>query len=415
MGVNTQRLRRDIEANAAFGAIETDEGRGRTVLTGSEADERARDQFVDRLQDAGLNVRIDAIGNIVGRWVPDSADPDRQPVATGSHLDSVPQGGIFDGPLGVYAALEAVRALQESDVEPERAVEVVSFSEEEGGRCGVGLLGSSVAAGLRSPAGALALADDNGNTFETYLERIGYVGDGCIEARKWHAWIELHIEQGTVLEDAGVPIGIVDAIAGITNCQVEIAGKANHAGATAMADRRDALAAASEFVLDIERAASDLARAEGDTAVATVGEFDIEPNARNIIPGRVDLSMDIRDVDHNVMDELVRRSRSSLARLEQVRGVETALDRYRDQKPSSMSDHCVEAVREAAHIADFDYRIMHSAGLHDTANVASVTDTVLVFVPSVDGISHNPREFTPWDDCAAGARVLAGAIARLAS
>lgn len=415
MEIDQRRLRQDIESNAEFGAFETDQGRGRTVLTGSDADKRARDYFVERIRDAGLSVDVDAVGNVAGRWVPDGADPDLAAVAAGSHLDSVPRGGIFDGPLGVYAALEAVRAIQESDIEPTRPIEIVSFTEEEGARCSVGLLGSSVAAGVRSPEEALALTDDDGTTLERHLANVGYNGSGRLDAGGWDAWLEVHIEQGTTLKDSGTTIGVVDAITGITNCRVEIAGEADHAGATPMYDRTDALVAASEFVLDVERAGWDVVNNQSETAVATVGEFDIGPGARNIVPGRVSLSMDVRDVDYDAVNEIVSQSRASLARLEHQRGVETSLDRYRDQRPSQMHDRCVEAVKGAARASNTDCLDMYSAAMHDTANVADVTDSVLVFVPSEDGISHNPREFTSWSDCTAGTRVLAGALAQLAT
>ncbi|MUV59098.1 hydantoinase/carbamoylase family amidase, partial [Halogeometricum sp. CBA1124] len=282
MNVSEERLRDDIEANAAFGELETDEGRGRTVLTGTDANAGARDHFVSRLEDAGLDVRVDAVGTIVGRWMPDSADPDAAPVAAGSHLDSVPEGGIFDGPLGVYAALESVRAMQEAGTELARPVDVVSFTEEEGQRFAGGLLGSSVAAGVRSVEDALALTDDEGTTLESALESMGYRGDDAVDASEWDSWLELHVEQGTRLEDAGVPVGVVTDVTGIFHCQVEIVGEANHAGSTPMPGRRDALAAASELVLDVESTAQHLVETESESAVGTVGKLDVSPNATNV-------------------------------------------------------------------------------------------------------------------------------------
>jgi Acetylornithine deacetylase/Succinyl-diaminopimelate desuccinylase and related deacylases len=180
-----------------------------------------------------------------------------------------------------------------------------------------------------------------------------------------------------------------------------------------MIDRTDALAAASEFVLDVERAAHEVVALDSETAVATVGELSLAPNARNVVPGHISLSMDVRDVDYEAINELIHRSESSLARLDSERSVETSLARYRDQEPIHMSDRCVAAVRDAAVTSDLNHLDMHSAAMHDTANIASLTDAVLIFVPSEDGLSHNPHEFTSWDDCAAGARVLAGAITQL--
>jgi N-carbamoyl-L-amino-acid hydrolase len=414
MHVDGDRLREDIEANARFGAVDADEGVGRTVLTGTEADGQVRERFVDRLREAGLSVRIDPVGNIVGRWTPPGCDPDAAPVAVGSHLDSVPRGGIFDGPLGVYAALESVRVMQSADVSPERPIEVVSFTEEEGGRFGVGTLGSSVAAGQRPASEALSLTDDDGVSLEAALQGIGFARDDTVDPARWDSWVELHVEQGTTLTDAGAGVGIVDSITGITNCEVSIVGEADHAGSTPMDERTDALAAASEFVLDLERAGRDCAETS-DAAVATAGKGSIAPNARNIVPERVDFDLDIRDTDHDTMTRLVERCRESLARLERERGVDTSIERYRDSEPTPCSDRFLAAAEAAATTAGVESVGLSSGAMHDTANVAAVTDAGLLFAPSEGGYSHSPREWTAWADCAAATAVLAETVRSLAS
>lgn len=414
MDIDRERLREDIEANAVFGDVDAETGRGRTVLTGSEADRRCRERFVERCEDAGLDVRVDAVGNVAARWTPPGSDPDADPVAFGSHLDSVPRGGIFDGPLGTYAALEGVRAMQDADVAPDRPLDVVCFTEEEGSRFGIGTLGSSVATGERTVEAALALEDDGGVSLGDRLERIGFAGDGTVDASAWHAWAELHVEQGTRLTEAGVAVGIVPSITGITNCEVTVTGEADHAGSTPMFERSDALAAASEFVLDLERAAEEAATT-GEAAVGTAGQGTIEPNARNIVPERVTLHLDVRDVAKAGMDHLVSRCRSSLARIERHRPVETAIDRYRDTPPTAMSDRCVSAAATATARRGVDSIRLHSAAMHDTANVAGVTDAVLLFAPSREGVSHSPREWTDWEDCATATGVLAETIRSLAT
>jgi N-carbamoyl-L-amino-acid hydrolase len=423
MDVDRERLREDVERNAEFGAIDSEDGRGRTVLTGTEANHEAREYLVERLEDAGLTVRIDAVGNIAGRWTPESADPDAAPVAAGSHLDSVPEGGIFDGPLGVYAALEAVRAMQDAGVEPTRPVEVVSFTEEEGQRFASGLLGSSVAVGEWSVEEALALEADGGErseddedyiTLESALESIGFRGDGRLDASEWDAWLELHVEQSERLEAAGIPVGVVTAITGITHCEAVVRGEADHAGATPMGDRTDALATASEFVLDVERAANEVVAEESDTAVGTVGSLDVRPNATNVVPGAVEMDVDIRDVDRDAMTEIVSQARESLAHLERERGVETEFRRPFDLEPTPMSDRVREAAHDAGETAGIETLDLHSGAAHDTMHVANVTDAGLLFAPSRDGISHNPKEWTDWNDCATATRVLAGALADLA-
>jgi N-carbamoyl-L-amino-acid hydrolase len=414
MDVETGRLRADIESNAEFGALEDVDGRGRTVLTGSEADRRARDYFVDRLEAAGFDVRVDPVGNVAGRWVAPSADPDAAPVAMGSHLDSVPQGGIFDGPLGVYGALEAARAIQESAHEPTRPIDVVAFTEEEGGRFDVGLLGSSVASGDLDLDQALSLTDETGTSLADYLEGIGYRGTDDLRMDEWDAWFEIHIEQGLQLESAGVSAGVVTAINGITNCDVRIDGHADH-GSTPMAHRTDAMAAASEFALDVEDAAADLAERETDTAVGTVGKLSVQPNARNVVPGTVEITTDFRSVEHDVMDAIVDAAEASLDRLEDERGVETAIDRYRDQAPTPMSERCRSALLAGADRAGIDAMDIHSGGGHDTIKIADHADVGLLFAPSRDGISHNPDEWTDWADCGTVTRVLAEAAGSLAA
>ena len=429
--VDADRLRADIEANAAFGRVETDdpEAHARTNRTGTEANRRARDRLVERLRDAGLDVTVDAVGNVLGTWTPESADPDAAPVVSGSHLDSVPEGGIFDGPLGVYAALEAVRAMRDDGFEPERPVGVVSFTEEEGGTFGNGLLGSSVATGELSLDEVLALTNPEGETLGEALDRIGYRGGSGVDAAtptdadgdpttldpaSWAAFYELHVEQDTTLEDAGAAAGVVTTITGITHCEAEIEGEANHAGATAMDERTDALAAASEFVLDVEAAANEVVDSSSPSAVGTVGSLSVEPNATNVVPGRVEAGVDIRDVEAESMEAIVDAAGDSLARLERERGVETEFERPFDVAPTPMSDRLREAAHDAADAAGREAIDLHSGAAHDAMRVARVTDASLLFAPSRDGISHNPREWTDWADCAAATEVLAGALARVA-
>lgn len=414
MDVDQQRLRDDILANGSIGKFETEEGHGRTVLTGTDADQAARERLVERLRDAGLTVRVDPVGNIAGRWVPDGADPTASPVVMGSHLDSVPEGGIFDGPLGVYGALEAVRTIQASDVTPKCPLEVVSFTEEEGGRFGIGTLGSSVATGELSVEDALALEDDDGHTLRDRLATIGFDGDEDISPSSWDAWLELHIEQDTRLEQSGASVGIVDSITGITNCSVEIQGEADHAGATPMDERSDALVAAAEFVEGVEAVAADVA-ADHPAAVATVGQHTVDPNIRNVIPGRVEMQLDIRGVSEETMDRLVDRIRDRLERVTGKRPVTASFERYRHDPPSHMSDRCITAAVEAAETYGIATEQFHSAAMHDTANISSVTDVGLLFAPSEDGISHNPREWTDWQECACATSHLAATATRLAT
>ena len=411
--VSEERLRDDITRNAEFGAIRADEGHGRTVLTGTDANRRAREYLVDRLEAAGLDVRVDAVGNIIGRWVPDGADPAARAVACGSHLDSVPEGGIFDGVLGVYGGLEAVRALQAAEADIDRPIEVVCFTEEEGGRFSNGVLGSSVASGKRSVEDALALEDD-GVTLEAALAEIGFRGTGRLDASAWDSWLELHIEQGERLQSADAAVGVVSAITGTIRCTAAIEGEADHSGSTAMAERTDALAAASELVLEVERATTDVVAENGDTVVGTVGKLDVAPNAINVVPGRVELGIDVRDVEYESMERIVARVRDCLATLEADRGVETTFERPYDIAPSAMSERCTAALDRAVSAVDVPSISLHSGAGHDTMHIANVTETGMLFAPSRGGFSHSPREWTDWSNCATATRVLTTGVANLA-
>ncbi len=413
--ISKKRLQSDLETNAKFGALDDVEGYGRTVLSGTEANRKARDLLVDRLETAGLSVHIDRVGNIVGRWVADSADPKAAPVASGSHLDSVPEGGIFDGPLGVYAALEAVRAIQESPEQPSRPIHVVCFTEEEGQRFSNGLLGSSVATGRMSATEALALTDETGKSLRESLEQIGYHGTGQVDASEWETWIELHIEQGTRLETAGASGGIVTDIAGITHCYVDVTGRANHAGSTPMNNRQDALAAASELVLTVESAVNRRVSESSASAVGTVGSLDISPNATNVIPGDVQLGVDIRDVRRESIEALVADLKTDAQQIASDRSVGISVERPYMVPPEPMARRCRSALQSAADNLQLETIELHSGAAHDTMNISRVTDAGLLFAPSKNGISHNPREWTDWDDCAAATAILAGAVFRLAS
>lgn len=412
--VNEDRLRKDIETNAEYGATSVEEGTSRTVLTGTEANRKGREYFVERLEAAGLDVRVDAVGNIAGRWVPENVDRTAPAVAAGSHLDSVPEGGIFDGVLGVYGALEAVRALQEADADLERPIDVVCFTEEEGARFSDGVLGSSVASGQRTVEDALALEDDDRVTLDDALSKIGFKGTGRLDASAWDSWLELHVEQSERLEDAKTSVGIVTSITGTIRCSIDIRGEANHSGCTAMEDRTDALAAASELVLDVEQATQEVVDEKGETVVGTVGRLNVAPNAVNVVPGRVEAGVDIRDVDYGSMEAIVKKVRDSLSRLEAERGVVTAFERPYDIKPIAMDERCTSALHEAAAETGVSAMDLHSGAGHDTMHIAKVTDAGMLFAPSRGGISHSPLEWTDWKSCAAATQVLTAGITELA-
>lgn len=413
--VNSERLEENITQNAEFGEEPVEVGHSRTVLTGTTANKRAREYFIGQLKEAGLDVRIDAVGNIAGRWVPEAADSNASAVATGSHLDSVPMGGIFDGVLGVYGGLEAIRALQDSNVSPNRPIDVVCFTEEEGSRFSGGVLGSSVASKQYSIEDALSLEDSDGITLDEALSNIGFRGEGRLDASSWDSWLELHVEQSERLEDANLSVGVVTSITGTIRCQIEVIGEANHSGSTTMNDRQDALAAASEIVLDVEKNTNEAVEEFGETVVGTVGKLDVEPNAINVVPGKVELGVDVRDVQYKSMEWIIDQLTEKLSEVEQHRDVVTTFERPYDIKPIDMAGRCISALNKAAESTGIGSMELHSGAGHDTMHIAKVTDAGLIFAPSHGGFSHSPREWTNWSDCAAATQVLTSALADLAT
>lgn len=411
--INREAVKNDIQRTADFGMVDSETGIARTVLPGSTANERARSYLVDQMVTAGLDVSVDAVGNISGRWSPTGCDETAAPVAAGSHLDSVPMGGIFDGPLGVYAALEGVRTIRRSARSIDRPIEVVCFTGEEGTRFADGVLGSSVAGGKRSVRDALSLSDGN-ITLEQALDRIGFRGEGRLDASEWDAWLELHIEQGDVLEGADTPVGVVTSITGTTRCHVHIDGEADHTGTTPMADRTDALAAASELILAVEAEAQKIAAEESESAVATVGSLAVEPGAMNVVPGGVTLGIDIRDVKQSTIDQMVGTVKETCESLRQARGVKVSVDMPYAISPQSMAGRVRDSLYSAIKRAELEPLSLHSGAGHDTMQIATVTDAGMLFARSRGGHSHSPLEHTDWLDCAFATQVMTTALAELA-
>ncbi len=413
--IDGERLWQDIIENGEIGAVESESGFGRTVLPGTIANKTVRDRFVSKLEDAGLEVAIDSVGNIRGRYHPAGVEKDTSAVASGSHLDSVPRGGIFDGPLGVYGALEAVRAIEAASIPIERPIDVVSFTEEEGHRFTNGLLGSAVVAGETHPEKVLSIKDAEGISVEQALTDIGYKGEDTIRAHDWDSWIELHVEQSRHLTRANATTGIVTGIAGTIRGTIVLTGEANHSGTTSMEERRDAFTAASRLSLALEEKAKSLAAMDGGETVATIGDVTINPGAVNVIPEQAVLRVDIRSTTYGHMKELVMTAENVLEDLEANRNIETSFDWPYNIKPTRMSERCVSALASAATASDVTPQRLHSGAGHDTLKIATVTDAGMLFAPSRDGVSHHPDEWTNRIDCTKCVEVLAGALATLAT
>jgi allantoate deiminase len=382
-------------------------GRGNSVSRlGLSADEQqARELVAGWLVARGAEIRRDAAANLYARFPGEG-----EVVLVGSHLDSVPEGGRFDGALGVLCAVEAIESLLDARVKVRRPIEVVAWADEEGARFGVGLFGSTAAFG-RLARGVGDRRDRDGVSIAEALRSLGERGDPTAARRDptdLAAYLELHIEQGPRLETAGLPLGIVSDIVGIYHARVAIRGRADHAGATVMTARADALAAASEIVLAVER----IARARPDS-VGTVGEIAVRPGAKNVVPGECVLSLDLRAArDH---DGLVREVLNEVARVASERGVTASVDELARVPVTPLDPKIRDVLKRATRSVGVEAPELVSGAGHDAQNPAlSGVPTGMIFVRSTGG-SHTPREFASIDDAALGAQALANAIKELAT
>jgi allantoate deiminase len=406
MPVESRRLWSRIEYLARFGPSS---GGGITRLAYSDEEKGATRAVEGWMRAAGLQVRYDAAGNLFGRLKGRRSGP---AVLTGSHLDSVPNGGNFDGVAGVLTALEAVESLAEEGRLPDSPLEVVSFQGEEGSRFPVGLLGSSFLAGT-FPGEPAALKDRAGTTLPDALRAYGLTGADPRTALagpgEYAYFLEVHIEQSLLLESRGIPCGVVTGIAGLVQYRAVIEGRAEHAGACPMDLRRDALAGAAEMVLAAERAAVD-----SDPATrATVGLVRTFPGAANVIPGRVEMTFDIRDLDESRRDRCASRIREEFRALLARRRLSGAMEQVNISAPTRCDEGVMRAIEEAAAAAGIPTVRLPSGAVHDGANVARLCPIGMIFLRSRDGLSHNPAEYTSPEDLEAGALLLRGALERL--
>ncbi|WP_132057824.1 Zn-dependent hydrolase [Halorussus amylolyticus] len=405
--LDRERLVATMEEQATYGATE-DGGLHRLALT--EADREIRDWFVEQLRNADLDVRIDEFGNTFGRR--EGTDPDAAPVLVGSHLDSQPNGGIYDGALGVVAALEFVRSLDDEGIETTRPVEVVNWTNEEGSRFQPAMQGSGVWAGAHDIEAERAKTDDDGVSLGDALDDIGYRGDVPAEpATEYEAYLELHVEQGPRLVEADADVGVVTGIVGFTWGAVTFHGEADHSGPTPMHHRSDALVAAADLITSVRRIPGTL----GERTVGTVGYVDASPNSINIIPEEVTVTWGFRDPDDAVVEQAYRRVLAEAEDAADREGVEYETEERMRAPAISFPDRTVDAVRRAADARGCRGRELVSGAGHDATHLASVCDTGMVFAVSEGGKSHSPEEFTSWDDCYEAASVLANAALELAT
>lgn len=410
ISVDQERLSAEIEelahiSDTAYPSV--------TRILFTETDMRSRQWLRKRFEDAGLEVRVDAVGNMFGRWV--GEEPKAAPVATGSHIDAIPDAGRFDGVVGVLGGLEAIRSLKAAGVRPRRSIELIMFTAEEPTRFGLGCLGSRVLAGTLSDERLAELRDGDELTLDDARAAVGVSGsisDARLDSSAYEAFVELHIEQGPELEQLGVPIGTVTAIAAPATLRVELTGEGGHAGAVLMPMRHDPLAAAAEVILAVDREARGSGR---DDTVGTVGKLHLEPGAVNSIPRLVRMDIDMRDTDPAARDRLLEAVRAVARDAAAARGVGHRDELLNQDPPATCDPGVLAAIEGACDQAGIAWRRLISRAYHDSTFMAQICPTAMIFVPSRDGVSHRPDEYTDPEEIARGARVLAGALRTLSA
>jgi N-carbamoyl-L-amino-acid hydrolase len=397
------------------------EGTAVTRVVFTEEDLRARSWLKVLAEKEGLLMREDAVGNTFLRW--EGLEPELPAVATGSHMDAIPHAGMYDGTVGVLGGLEAIRALKRSGRRFRRSIELLLFTSEEPTRFGIGCLGSRLLAGVLDAERADALRDileeESAGTLASVRAAAGFTEDlGTVRLRQgdYHAWIELHIEQGPLLEREGARIGIVTNIAAPAGYRIVIEGLGGHAGALLMPDRRDALCAAAEVILSIERYALVANTASGGTdTVATVGTCTVFPGAVNSVPSRVRLQVDVRDTDPVRRETVMRAVRHDCTEIAARRGVTITEELVNADEPAQSSAHIVMVLEQVcAELGVAPMKIV-SRAYHDSLFMARVAPIAMVFIPCRGGVSHRPDEYAAPNDIALGTHVLALALARLAA
>ena len=404
--ISPARLHKTITELSKIGRQSTG---GITRLTFTKADIEARKYVSGLIRQAGMAVSIDKFGNIIGRSL--NAAYDAPTITCGSHIDTVPNGGALDGAYGVLGAIEAIRSIHEHCT-PTRALQIMVFTEEEGARFGA-FVGSRGFAGLLNTSTAYAMRDKEHVTFQDAMRKANLKPSSQFSRQPSNirAYVELHIEQGPILESEHKSIGIVESIVGLGDLEIEIEGKAGHAGTTPMKLRRDALVGAARLILGVNRIALKI----GIPAVATVGSVAAYPGAPNVIPGRALISVDYRDTSFPRMRRLETKIDSISKQVANESNLKIVIRRMNLTKPAKMSTNVIRMIETSSRSLELSYKHMQSGAGHDCQNMARITKTGMIFVPSRNGLSHAPNEYTKPTQLEDGANVLLETLLRLAN
>lgn len=407
--INMERLEMHLEHLKRFSSTY---GEGVTRLTYTSEYRQACDYFISQCKQLGLDIRTDAIGNIFATW--QGLHPERKKILLGSHLDTVVNGGYLDGILGVVAGLEVVQTMQENNIEINHSIEIACFAEEEGINFRCPLAGSKLIMGEVDSQSLLALTDRKKRSYSDVLVEYGLnpseLDSARIDASQYKAMVELHIEQGVVLEKENKSIGVVNCIAGSYNCDMTFDGISNHAGAIPMPLRFDALAGAAEYIQQVETQAITSA---SETLVATIGKIECIPNAANVIPRKVSLALDVRDINMTSLNEAEQALKQHLYDIADRRKLGVSYNIKASSRPIELDKSIVDLVQEQTEKRGYSYKVMHSGALHDAAIFAGQIPTAMIFVPSIGGRSHVPEEETKRDDILKGANILLDTVIAL--
>jgi ureidoglycolate amidohydrolase len=408
--VNQVRLSKELEHLTTYSEVPAP---AVTRILYTEQDMQARRYLKKLFAEAKLQVREDALGNTFIRW--QGTEPNLPAVATGSHIDAIPNAGMYDGTVGVLGGLEAIRALQEAGFKPRRSIELILFTAEEPTRFGVGCLGSRAMAGSYTPETLALLKDKDGKTPDEARREANFKGelsDVQLSEGHYHAFVELHIEQGPLLEQKNIPLGVVTAIAAPSTLTVTLEGYGGHAGALLMPDRRDALTAASEIVLAVEEAALSSGSID---SVATVGILDIHPRAVNSVPSKVFMTVDARDIDLARRDRMIEHIKKAIETVTRERKVLAKVETLNADPPASCSDEIIATIEESAKTLNLQTLPMVSHAYHDTLFMARLCPVSMIFIPCKNGWSHRPDEYSSPAAIENGVSVLAHTLMKLAS
>ena len=412
--VDERRLMRDLNA---IGRIGLGDHGAVTRLVFSIKELRSRQLMIHLMRQAGLSIRIDAIGNIFGRF--EGSEPRAPAVLAGSHLDTVIHGGKYDGPVGVVGALEAVRTISENKIPVRSSLEVVCFVGEESSRFGFSTLGSSLVAGEVHPSDLTNAVDSQGNKLETVLASLGITRRNLKTLRRapksLKAYLELHIEQGPILEAKKRKIGLVTSIAAPSRFRIVFHGRADHSGTTPMEMRKDALVASAHLIEFVERICRRNSSMAKGRVVGTVGAMKIEPGVINAVPGRVELSVDIRGTSAQSKNRVARMVKQRAREIARGRALRVEVLTIREENPVPLDPRLLHVTRELCDEKGIDYEIMPSGAGHDAMQMAKITPAGMIFVPSKRGISHNPLEWSDPADIGLGTQLLMETMIRVAN